>query len=190
MFGSILRRRCQDDRVVFIFGPSKAVIETVRDGLRLLSTANFGPICKREVLSVMRRVHRHQRRVRTTSPARGAVGVGHGASRVVELRRWAGRRVEGVEGDGLLLPVHQIRAHGMTPGNVSPDVAGGVVLVEHVVFVIVVDETVGVVDPVLRRGVVELRPVLLLVGLRMGGGCCAQGRGQEGDAFAHLVGEG
>jgi hypothetical protein len=57
-----------------------------------------------------------------------------------------------------------------------------------VVFAIVIDETVGVVHPVLRWGVVVLRPVLFLVGLRMGGGYCADGRGQQSDALSHLVG--
>ena len=52
-----------------------------------------------------------------------------------------------VERDGLLFPMNEVRTDGMAPVHVAPFPAVGIVLIEEVVLAIVIDETVGVIDP-------------------------------------------
>jgi hypothetical protein len=47
--------------------------------------------------------------------------------------------------------VDEVLAYGMTPAHMAPGVALRVVLVEHMVFTAIVDQSVGIVDPVLFR---------------------------------------
>ena len=51
----------------------------------------------------------------------------------------------------------------MSPGHVAPLVFKGIMLKEEVVFALVIDQAVGVVNPVLSRGKVKLRPVFFVV---------------------------
>nr|VFJ92482.1 MAG: hypothetical protein BECKH772A_GA0070896_100443 [Candidatus Kentron sp. H]VFJ93361.1 MAG: hypothetical protein BECKH772B_GA0070898_100433 [Candidatus Kentron sp. H]VFK00174.1 MAG: hypothetical protein BECKH772C_GA0070978_100413 [Candidatus Kentron sp. H] len=70
----------------------------------------------------------------------GAAGEGH---HPISLR----------DGNGEMLPVDQIPANGMPLTHVAPSVAEGVVLVEQIIFAIRVNETIGIVHPVLGGGV-------------------------------------
>ncbi len=82
----------------------------------------------------------------------------------------------------------------MGPAHVAPGIAFGIVLVKKVVLAVEIDQAVGVVRPVLRRGIVVRRAVVagLDVGdggffLLLGGaGGEENGKGEECEQGAHL----
>ena len=59
--------------------------------------------------------------------------------------------------------MNQIRTHGVPPTHVAPFVAKGIVLIEEMVLAFVVDQSIGIIHPVLGWGEMELRPVRLVV---------------------------
>ena len=71
------------------------------------------------------------------------------------------RRKRGRQG----FPMQQIAGTGMSPMNVPPLVAVGIVLVKHMIPALIVHKAVGIVDPVLLRAVMPdgLHLVFLLV---------------------------
>lgn len=131
-------------RIAGVFGERAAVVEAVCDTLHLPAGARRGV------------GGYHRGRLPAVEP---------GAVFAVDYRRTREHRSQavGIERVGQLLPVHQVAAHGVAPVHVLPLAFIGVVLVEEVVFVIVVNQPVGVVDPSPARCEVELRPVFLAV---------------------------
>ena len=170
-----------EDRVAGVLGPGGTAVGAVGEGLLLLA----GRLLRTGV-------HGDQGRVLPGPEAGGVVLVQHHAAGedhfLVVLRN----------GQRELLPVGQVGADGVAPGHVAPGVAGRVVLEEQVVPALVVDQSVGVVHPVLGRGEVELGPVLLVVegvGHGWGGGDQAEPgqdgqRGEESAARASRSGHG
>ena len=61
------------------------------------------------------------------------------------------------DGNGKLLPVHEIFADGMPPAHVPPTVPKWIVLIEKVIGAVHVYESVRVVGPILFRCEMELR---------------------------------
>ena len=57
-----------------------------------------------------------------------------------------------------MFPVDQIRAYGVAPTHVVPDVSEWVVLVKEVVFAGVKHQAIRIIHPVLFRGEVVLWP--------------------------------
>ena len=104
------------------------------------------------------RVHGHQRHLSILTEAARIVDICHCCAREIHLRDiiW---KPTGKEGDGLFLPMSQIRACCMAPRHCSPRVSAGVILIEQVVDAIVIQQTVWIVHPVFGRGIVELRAV-------------------------------
>ena len=153
----------QDRVPVVVQVPGAALVRGVGQGLGLVA-ADVGP-----------RPHRDHGRVVRAAQAGGVLGVDDGRAR--EHPVLGGVR----DCHAQLLPVDQVLGDGVPPGHVAPVRAFGVVLVEHVVLAVVVDEPVGVVHPVLLRGVVGLRAPLLagLAGVRNRWGQRG-GRGQSG----------
>ena len=152
----------QDRVTVVVEVPGAALVRGVGQGLGLIA-ADVGP-----------RPHRDHGRVVRAAQAGGVLGVDD--RRAGEHPVLGGVRDRHVQ----LLPVDEVLGDRVAPGHVAPVRALGVVLVEHVVLAGVVDEPVGVVHPVLLRGVVALRAPLLagLVGVRGRWG----GRGDGGQS--------
>ena len=87
------------------------------------------------------------------------------------------------EGYRQFLPVHQVGADRVSPTHVAPYIAEGVVLEKQMILAFKEDQPVWVVRPVLARGKMELWPVGLVVGGRLGGG--AEAEEEEGCEAAH-----
>ena len=156
----------QDRVPVVVQVPGAALVRGVGQGLGLVA-ADVGP-----------RPHRDHGRVVWAAQAGGVLGVDDRRSGEHPVLRGVRDR------HPQLLPVDQVLGDGVAPGHVAPVRALGVVLVEHVVLAVVVDESVGVVHPVLLGGVVALRapPLTGLVGLRRRrcGWCVRCGGGRSG----------
>ncbi len=141
-----VRRVDVQDRVAGVLGPGGAAVGAEGEGLFLLA----GRL-------LLAGVDGDERRV--------GLGAEAGAVVLVEYDAAGKDHLVVVLGDGQreLLPVHQVGADRVTPRHVAPGVARRVVLEEQVILTLVPDQAVGVVHPVLRRGEVELGPVLLVV---------------------------
>ena len=69
----------------------------------------------------------------------------------------------GIQGNGQVFPVYQIRAERMPPMHRPPYRAIGVVLVKEMILAFIVEHPIRIVHPMGRRREVKLRPVRLLV---------------------------
>ena len=156
----------QDRVPVVVQVPGAALVRGVGQGLGLVA-ADVGS-----------RPYRDHGRVARAAQAGGVLGVDDRRSGEHPVLRGVRDR------HPQLLPVDQVLGDGVAPGHVAPVRALGVVLVEHVVLAVVVDESVGVVHPVLLGGVVALwaPPLTGLVGLRRRrcGRCVRCGGGRSG----------
>src|SRR5262249_7932970 len=131
-----------DDGVLRVVGPGAAAVVGVSDALAAAGA----------------REGRHQDVLVARLEAGRVLLVHHGAAGeapVVEPA-WG-------EGNRQLAPVDEVGADGVAPVHVAPVPAVGVVLVEQVIFALVIDQTVWIVQPTAARGEVELRAVSFLV---------------------------
>lgn len=146
-------------RIVRVRLPACAVVEAVRDRLRL------GARRVPRTFLVDARVHRDQRRVARRAEAGSVVRVRDDRAGEDFLGRVR------AHGDRLLVPVDEVGAGRMAPRHVAPVGAQRVVLIEQVIAAVLVDEAVGVVHPVALRRVMECGPPLR----RAVGGRCGAG---------------
>ena len=93
------------------------------------------------------------RRVRVLAESAAVFPIHHHAARKDHYAVFLGDRRR------QLLPVDEIRAHGVTPSHMSPLVAERVVLIEEVIFASEVHRAVRVVGPVDGRREVILRAI-------------------------------
>ncbi len=68
--------------------------------------------------------------------------------------------------------MQQVGAHGMPPVHVAPIPAVGVVLIEQVIFTVIIDQAVRVVDPPPHRGEVHTWPVPFAINAVLTGKLC------------------
>ena len=116
---------------------------------------------------------RKRHRGRGMRPGRGVdghqdllpAGLPSGSVRLVDDGRAGVDRAQlvGLDGVGQLRPMDQVRADRMAPGHVAPVDSRRVVLEEHVVLAVVVDQPVGIVVPVLLGREMELGTIGLLI---------------------------
>ncbi|MBA7636940.1 hypothetical protein ES703_44568 [subsurface metagenome] len=59
--------------------------------------------------------------------------------------------------------MNKVGTYGVAPGHISPVDAARIVLKEHMILALVVDQAVWVVRPILFWGKVKLRPILFIV---------------------------
>ena len=132
--------RIRQDRIFVVFDPALALVEAVRQTLRLGFDAPFG--CGYRIIIGK---DGQQRCLSGRTQTGRIVQVGDAAP-----RKDISQTVRG-EGDWHVLPVQQIAADGVTPIHLSPrQVAVFVerdVLVAEVVFAVEVDQSVGVAHP-------------------------------------------
>ena len=67
---------------------------------------------------------------------------------------------------------------GMPPSHVAPDVAEGIVLKKHVVNTIVINQTIGIIDPAGPGGEMKLWPKCLIILIFRA--ACSIARGNSG----------
>ena len=132
-----------DDRVVLPVSPGQPRIVAVGDGL---AAARIGE---------GRDHHLFAPRLKT----RCVVGVDRGAAGKTMV---LGHR-PGVEGDGQLLPMHEVFAHRMAPVHIAPTPAIRIVLEEQMPLAVVIDHAIGIIGPAAFGAEVELRAELFLV---------------------------
>ena len=75
-----------------------------------------------------------------------------------------------VDGNRLVLPMDHVRAGRMPPVHVAPDACERIVLIVKVIYPVLVEETVRVVHPAVRRSMMIDRTIFLVRDRRRGVG--------------------
>ena len=143
------------DRILSVLGPGSAAIIAKGEVLRLEGRARCG-------LGSVRGIDCYETRLRAGAESTGVVLIDDGA---------AGKDHDAMlfrNSDRQFTPMHQIAADGVAPTHVTPAVGEGIELEEQMILAIEVDQTVGIVGPIARRGKMELGPIGLLVRWRLG----------------------
>src|SRR5690606_39171293 len=71
--------------------------------------------------------------------------------------------VNGIKGFTDLSPVQQVRAHCVSPVHVTPIPTIGVVLIEQMIFTIIIDQSIWIIDPAAHGRKMYLGPVTFAI---------------------------